>query len=334
MQSPASLMCAYHRALSSDFAEAHVFPNALGGVTSSDRTLCKACNHEVNSRVENPSLDFFSFYRSAWRIGSRRQKIPPVAGEVRFADGRSFPVTLGPDGEVRRAIVQAEKMSDGRRSYFVVGTPERIARERAQIDSRRPGLRWEGGEVDHPCAILVDLDMDADKPLLRRLAAKVAFERACMLRGGDFMAGPEFDAVRAFILEGVEPRMVCGLIGDEAAYRDPGPVSFGLGRHAVIVTTQQNVFGAVVVFFGLFYYWVTLARPYGVLAQWDDVLIENPQSGEVTSPIFRSARGALQFPWDLWHGASTKTPGEVSKAVAERAMRRLEKGTDDFYGAG
>jgi HNH endonuclease len=106
--------CAYCGALSPSAPPAHLFPKALGGRLSSRRSVCLRCNNDVNSRVENPALPFFAFYRSFWGMGGRYRRIPPVPGEARFADGRTVRLELGSDGEIRRAIVSAEALSDGK----------------------------------------------------------------------------------------------------------------------------------------------------------------------------------------------------------------------------
>jgi hypothetical protein len=51
------------------------------------------------------------------------------------------------------------------------------------------------------------------------------------------------------------------------------------------------------ILFGLYYYWVVLARPYPVVRQWDELLLADVQTGKSWEPAFRAATGTLQLPW-------------------------------------
>jgi hypothetical protein len=330
-RSGVAFTCAYRGEVFRAAPAAHVIPKALGGVTSSRRTVCLNCNHEVNSEVENRALSFFAFYRSVWGIGGRYHTIPPVPGEAMLPDGRTFRVEFGPLGEVRRAIVDATTEPDGRRRYFVLGTAEMVDQSRAEIDrGSRRRIQWESGSLEAPATIRVLLDEDADKLTLRRLATKIAFERAAMLRSGEFLSGRDFDRAREFILQGAESAPICGLIADAGIYAHPS-MDFGIGRHAVIVTTQQDVLAAIVVLFNVFFYWVILARPYTVLAQWDDIVIENPQDAKVEAPTIRGGLGAFQFPWNSWIKASTVHSEAVRTAACDLALGRLQRAVDNWY---
>jgi hypothetical protein len=56
-------------------SEAHIFPDAMGGVTSTKDTVCQDCNHKINRGFEQEEVSKFAFFQSIWGIKSRRGKI-------------------------------------------------------------------------------------------------------------------------------------------------------------------------------------------------------------------------------------------------------------------
>src|SRR5206468_11256720 len=101
----------------------------------------------------------------------------------------------------------------------------------------------------------------------------------------------EFDAVRDFILTGVEPQPCCGITADLRLLN--GSLNFPVPAHVVLIVFHEadRFLGGFVMFFGLFLYWVILSRRYRALASMDDLLIEWPHTRETQRPLLRSGLG-------------------------------------------
>ena len=325
--------CAYDGLPSTDRAAAHVFPDAIGGITSSIGRICRSHNNKVNSEVENPALPFFAPFRSLWGLAGRNGAIPPAPATLEFPDGSSYRVQLGPDGEMRHAVVVPSREPDGRKTHMVIGrSPGHLDQKMAEMSRKNPGLKWKDvGFYEMDGRILTEVDPHPGSSILRRLAAKVAFERFAQLRNGTVASGGELAAIRDFILRGAEPPTSVGLIGEENLYQDRCPLFVQTGNHFVLLAAQRNLLGAVVSFFGLYYYWVILARPYSILAPWDDPLVESPVPRRVHNPQLRAGVGTLILPWERWVAQSLKDPAAVEKNVHRLAMNKLQASVDSFY---
>lgn len=308
--------CSYCGQTYPEAPPAHLFPDVLGGSVCSTLTVCHGCNNRVNSRVENPSLRFFAFLRSGYGIRGCSGKIPLVPGEVRLPDGSIVPVNFGPDGDIHGVIRAKVRREDGTAGLLIAGMPEQIESERARIDGGRRPLHWESGVWQQPVRPWVKLDEDVDHPTLRRLASKIAFERAAMLLGGETCAAPPFERLRRFVLDGTEGDPVCGVIGTD----DVLAMSFGLGRHLVAISGQQGSLRAVVGLFGLLNYWVRLST-YPHSEDWDNALVDDPETRRVEE---FARKGPALLPWDRWIEESTQTPEETRAEAFAIARARLE----------
>src|SRR5206468_662446 len=127
--------------------------------------------------------------------------------------GHEASTTLGPDGKPKGPIVRVETNDDGKKSYVVYGPHELIQTIAEGITRKRPDVKWTQSNYDVAVEILAD-GPSLEDPILRRLAAKVAFERFAQLRSAAIAAAWEFDAIRNFILTGVEIQPCCGITAD------------------------------------------------------------------------------------------------------------------------
>lgn len=75
-----------------------------------------------------------------------------------------------------------------------------------------------------------------DEAVMRRLAAKAAFEWFAKLRGASVVLGEDFDGVRRFVLDGVEAEPVCGLLADDRLLF--GALTFPIPSHAAYVVAH------------------------------------------------------------------------------------------------
>ena len=167
--------------------------------------------------------------------------------------------------------------AQGKKTYYVCGPAELVEAELRTLRERYPDLKWEETAPGDDAQVFVEMDTQLSRPDLRRLAAKVAFERFAQLRSATFVADAEFDPVRKFILEGIENTPICGVLSDRRLLEGPFRV-IPLPCHAVYIISHRfdRVLGGFVGFYGLFWYWVILSRSYGALGQTDELLVENP----------------------------------------------------------
>lgn len=65
-------------------SEAHIFPDAMGGVSSTPNTVCKDCNNEINRSFEQEEVEKFVLFQSIWGIKCRRGKVKGVRAVIEF----------------------------------------------------------------------------------------------------------------------------------------------------------------------------------------------------------------------------------------------------------
>ena len=306
-------------------SEAHIFPSALGGTGSSRDIVCLACNGHINRDIETPVLPSFAVLRSLLGIGGRRG-VPGVPA-VAKSEGLEVPVYLGPDGRPVGPIVRIEKDEQGKKAFAVYGNDEMIQTFQDNLAKSGPDVIWQESRFQIPVEVVAD-GFAVDEKLIRRLAAKVAFERFAQLRSGVIAADTDFDVVRQFILTGVESVPCCGITADprllEKSFNFPVPA------HAIVIVIHaiDRIVGGLVMFFGLFLYWVILSRNYRALGSVDDLLLEWPQSGQSDQPVLRSGIGSVRVPWEEFIREYTRDPDAVSRAAIHAARAKFQLAID------
>jgi hypothetical protein len=300
---------------------AHIFPDALGGTLTSDDIVCSDCNGRVNQDVEMAALDQFRLFRSLLGIEGRRG-IPGVPGTV-TVEGHTIPTVLGPGLAPSTPLVHVEKNDQGKKTYFAYGPDDVRDAFVAAVAKKRPDVNWKTSRYNVEMEIIADGPALED-PILRRLAAKVAFERLAQLRGGSIAADPEFDNVRDFILNGVEALPCCGITADplllEKSFNFPVPV------HAVVIVFHEAdpVLGGFVMFFGLYLFWVILSRRYRALGSVDDLLIEWPLVREAERPLLRSGLGKIRVPWPNYINEYRRDPLAAVRAANQASRAKFK----------
>jgi len=310
---------------------AHILPEALGGVTATRTTVCGACNSHVNSRVENPVLPGFAYFRSAWGIQGRRKRPVRVRATIRTG-AHEIQGWLNERGEPHDVFVQRREGSDGRTEFSIFGEPDAVEARFAEIARTHPSLRWERLDNAAELQVIVPFELDLAGPTLRRLAAKVALERCAQRWGAEYVRGAEFDDVRRFVLDGTERQPLCGLIADTDFLR--GSFNFALPRHAAYLNAHPRtpLLGAVVAFFGLFYFWVVASTRFKALGQTDSLLLEHAQTGSVEEPLLRGRPGDLVLPWSRLTEPFLRARAATIKAAAQYAVEKLQAAADELYG--
>jgi hypothetical protein len=276
-------------------SEAHIFSYALGGTESSDEIVCEECNGRVNRDVETGALDHFRIFRSLLGIEGRRGGVPGVPATMRV-EGREIPTVLGPGLTPTTPLYDVQENEQGKKSYFAYGPDEALQAFTEAIARKRPGVNWKTTNYNVEIEAVAD-GPQLDNPILRRLAAKVAFERYAQLRSAALAAGWEFDGVRDFILTGVEAEPCCGITADPLLLN--GSFNLPIPVHAVALVFHEadQIVGGFVMFFGLYLFWVILSRRYRALGSTDDLLTEWPQVRQTERPLLRSGLGAIRVPW-------------------------------------
>lgn len=90
----------------------------------------------------------------------------------------------------------------GRRHFDLFGPSDRVKSKRKEIAEAHPDLHWEEKLVPDKGRVEVVFLAGDHLDLLRRLAAKVAFERFAQIRNAEFVTDTAYDDVRTYILTG------------------------------------------------------------------------------------------------------------------------------------
>jgi hypothetical protein len=312
-------------------SRAHIFSDALGGVTHTSDTVCVECNGLTNRRFESEAAKRLACYRSVWGIEGRRG-IPRVRARVSIGNW-SAPVRLDETGEPGLAVGVVNDPARGK-MFHVAGPEAEVAKRIAEIEKGVPGVKWREQESD--VHVVIPVESDPGVLDLRRLAAKIALERLADLRGPEFVRVGDFDRARSLVLIGDEAAPIVVPVYDPAWMDAPGALSFRLPCHAVALfgMRDDSTLGAFVALFGVYHYWILLSRTYHPLADWDDLLQENPQTREVWCPTLRSAIGAIRLPWRRWVAAWAQSPREVVRLVMGNVQRKFDAAADRHYGSG
>jgi hypothetical protein len=320
-------VCIYCKRLSPEVRSsvAHIFPDALGGTVTSEEIVCGECNGRVNQDVEMAALDQFRLFRSLLGIEGRRG-VPGVPGIIRV-EGRDIPTILGPGLSPTSALYHVDVDEQGKKSYFAYGPDEVRKAFVAEIARKRPDVNWQTSRYNVEIEVIADGPRLED-PLLRRLAAKVAFERFAQLRSGSIAADPQFDVVRDFILNGVEALPCCGITADplllEKSFNFPVPI------HAVVIVFHEAdpIVGGFVMFFGLYLFWVILSRRYQALGSVDDLLTEWPLVRVAERPLLRSGLGKIRVPWANYINEYTRDPLAAIRAANQASRLKFKAAID------
>jgi hypothetical protein len=326
-----SFVCIYCRGCEPNVtpSESHVFPHVLGGeATITD--VCRDCNNAINEQVEQAALPFFAFHRSIFGIRGRRGDVPAVRAVVEWK-GTERPVLLGASGEAIHPIVERTVGEHGTPSYTAFAPGDVLDQWQAEMSKKNPGLRWQDRE-HRPITAWIEFG-DVGALALRRLAAKAAFEWFTKLRGTSIVLGDDFDPVRSFIREGLEPEPVAGVLSDEALLF--GPLTFPVPSHAAYVVGHplDRVVGAFVAFFGMHYFWVLLSNKYAALAPFDEPLLEYPQERTHENPQLRRRNETPRVAWANVTRPWLEHMVDTSESAKRSAGRKFSAAADEFYDA-
>ncbi len=186
----------------------------MGGTEFTKDTVCRGCNRLVNQRVEMPALDAVVPLQSLFNIRGRRNKIRRVRGTFK-AGGQETTVYLNERGELTDAVVIENTDPDGKKRLSIFGPREYVEgklKEMAKDDQ----FKWEEAPMLEGGMVEVEFASSGTLVVLRRLAAKAAFERFAQLRSAAFVTDREYDDVRHFILTGADTTHCAGVVVEQA----------------------------------------------------------------------------------------------------------------------
>jgi hypothetical protein len=312
-------------------SEAHIFPDAMGGVTHTLDTVCKDCNHRINREFEQSEIRKFSFFQSLWGIKSRKGKVQGVPATVEF-EGRTFNISLDENGLPKTPLIFRGKDPMGNKFYNIIGLPDMVDKKRDQIMKKNPSMRWNDRDLtDLPRPeSVIEIARDTGRKSLRRLAAKVAYERWAQSRSS-LLGDTQYDDIRNFILDCTESRVLCGNLCDLKLLN--GMLNFSVGHHAVVVVAhpKSRILGFFVTFYSLFYFWVILSTHYRALAAFDEALIEDPQSQIVHIPLLRPSTGTLLVDWNKITKPFLSDPENTVDLSIKYAANKFIKAEEEFW---
>lgn len=313
-------------------SKAHIFPEAMGGVSFTADVVCKECNNAINREVENPVIEKLSFFQSIWGIRGKRSKVRLVPATLKFG-GLEGQMSLDENGQPTRALVVKDASKPGTKKYSVVGPADKVEEKKSEIETKFPDVQWVEREMDMSCPpesmVTIELDLTGDK--FRRLAAKVSLERFSQIRPIEILRGQEFDHVREFILDGKEIYLCCGLLSDLRLLE--GPLNFPIPNHGVVIIAHPHdrILGAFVSLYGLFSYWVLLSKSYTALMPMDDLLLEHPQQKTADNPVLRQGIGSLRVKWAELIAMYEGKEKESIKVVSRYVTDKMKSAIDEFY---
>lgn len=312
-------------------SEAHIFPDAMGGETSVSDTVCLGCNGWINREIEMPALPTFALFRSLLGIRGRRNDIVRVRATIRFA-GQEVEAFLNEVGQPD-IIIHVGADAAGRKTYSLFGPADTVEAKRQEIAWKYPSLKWKEQDLlsTAPPESLIEFKVDLAGSGLRRLAAKIGFERFAQLRTATFVADKEFNRIRQFILTGNEQTSCCGVLSDRRLLE--GSLTFPVPNHAVVIVAHpyDSILGAFVSLYGIFYWWVLLSTEYTALGPTDDLLIEHPQNKTAYSPQLRAKTGGVRVPWHELVNLYRQNPKRAVRAATIHAVTKFQAAVDSFY---
>src|SRR3989304_5838302 len=124
------------------------------------------------------------FFQSMFGIKSRRGKVRGVPAKVEY-EGKSFNIALDGKGMPKVPLILSEKDGSGKKVYSILGPAPLVEEKQKEIEAKNPSMSWKEKDLTNgplPEAV-IEIASDIARKSLRRLAAKVAYERGGQLRG-------------------------------------------------------------------------------------------------------------------------------------------------------
>ena len=298
--------CVYCRSNlpSSKASRAHIWAASLGGSFSLHGAVCKQCNREIATQLEDPFKDRWSWLLLFLGVEGRRKKGPPFKASIKLL-GQEIEINIRSLKAIPNIPPILEKDASGKQIIHFLGSAENLETKKKEYLKKHPNASWqehdytkemEASEVTFP----IDL-YSLDATFSRRLAAKIAFEFWGLKRNAEVLLESEYDPLREFILMGNEPRQgqLAGLLCDETLIsRNLGNIRIPNHAICLILHPSTSVLGAIVVFFGMFYYWVILNRRYPLTSSISDLTVISPRTKLSVKAVLAGSAKRPRIPWE------------------------------------
>lgn len=282
-------------------SESHIIPASMGGPITLLDAVCGQCNLQVAKQVEDPFKDSWAWLLWWLDVKGRRGKPPPFKGTMNIL-GRETKFTIRSRKRAPEIPPIFDKGSDGKERVQFIGPPDYVSKKQSEYSKKHPKTVWADQETASlkKSDMLFPIDIDSlDAPSTRRLAAKVAFEFWGLKRAPNTLLQPEYDAVREFVrwgTEGAQP--LSGLIADEILISKNLNISFPNHAISVVAHSGETKLGAIVVLFGLFYYWVVLNPRYPLRASMSELTVMNPVGKTAKDAVLVGSARVPRIPWE------------------------------------
>lgn len=227
----------------------------------------------------------------------------------------------------------ATKKNENGKNYSIIGPDTLVSNKQDEIERKIPTIKWDEKDLsDTPLPkSIIEIDSNIKRNSLRRLAAKVAYERWGQLRNPQLLVDKQYEIIREYILTGKESQPCCGIIVDLQLLSTM--LNFPVGFHAVFIfaNPRSSKLGAFVTFYNLFYFWVVLSTNFQALSAIDEPLIEDPQNQKIYKPLFRAGSGDLLIDWNKISEPYLLKPEEVSVSAFKYGIKKFQKASNEFY---
>jgi hypothetical protein len=316
-----------------EHSESHIIPEALGKGPGLLKSVCKKCNNQINTDVENPVTLLLAPLRNFLQLSGKRGKRAPFPVEVKFGD-KSTKVYVSDPEELLKGYFVFKGGTDHKgvkRNITIVSL------DRAAVDKVRKQYKARHPESDFreiPPEVLAkgleywfkfDLAAFAD-PRCLRMVAKIALEWWYRLRHLDGQQLPEFKETVDYIINDTPAGYpLVSLMDNWPLLGFVAPVPFPI--HTVVLTIDPRSRNLVLLvgLFSLVYYKVVLTRRHHSLGREYRVFTVNPQSGEDYEPVLRASFKDAPFINSI-QPADARDPLEVLKANTSIILARLNEG--------
>lgn len=263
----------------------HIIPTFLGGFIELDYAVCKTCNGKINSEVEQPLRNNFSYLRSGLNLEGRRKREIKIIGEATILGQK---IKIGMD---KIEIPPFEhKNTDGKNVLVIVGDNDYIEKKKKEIESNS-SKKWRWNEFEEPPYPEILVEVFPFDKLKRekgqRLSAKIVFERLCQIKTPSILIDKCYDKIREFIKDGKDDSIYANLFYDSKIMERNFNIPFPY--HAIFLMQRNKTLVGIVTLFGLFYFLVIITTHMPIITNWEECIWIHPQFKKEIVPIIRGS---------------------------------------------